>query len=447
MAAAEVAPLAKVGGLADVIGALPKALKRLNLDARVIMPCYGLIDKNQYNLKLIKQNIKSGGAPINIWLTKLPASAVPLYLIEHDFFKDKKIYSTTLAGGQQDIKKFVFFSQAVLDSLKALGFAPDIIHLHDWHTAALAARLKTDYQDDQFFKQTKTVFTIHNLANQGLTETKNYLAEGILKADLINTVSPTYAKEILTKQYGAGLEKILNQRKADLYGILNGLDTDFFNPAADNLISQKYALKNLDKKIANKLALQKLLGWPSDKNTALIGLVTRFVWQKGLDLITEKFSQLNCQFVFLGTGEKRYEQALLNLAEKYPAKFKTLIKFDEQLAHEIYAASDIFLAPSRFEPCGLTQLIAMRYGAVPLVRATGGLADTVNYKTGFVFKKYSDQALYKTLNKALTVFYKQPRLWRQLQTNGLKQDFSWKNPARQYLKLYQKLSKMKNKSL
>lgn len=434
-AAAEVAPLAKVGGLGDVAGALPKALIKLNLDVRVIMPFYGALDKNKYKIKLIKRNIKSGGASINLYLTEIPDSAAPLYLIEHSFFKGQKIYS----AAAKDLKKFVFFSRAILESVKAINFAPDIIHLNDWHTAVAAALLKTDYQADPFFKQTKTLYTIHNLANQGLARGKNYMAEGILKADLINTVSPTYAKEILKPEQGAGLEKILKKRKTDLYGVLNGIDTALFNPISDNLIGQKYSLKNLEKKTANKLALQKQLGWPENENTALVGLISRLTWQKGLDLITEKFSRLNCQFVFLGRGEKRYEETLLNLAEKYPKKFKTLIKFDEKLAHEIYAGADIFLMPSRFEPCGLGQMIAMRYGAAPLARATGGLADTVDNKTGFTFKKYASRELYKTLSKALAVFYKNKKLWRRLKINGLKRDFSWDKPAREYLKLYKKL--------
>lgn len=439
IAAAEVAPLAKVGGLGDVVGALPKALIKLNLDARVIMPFYGAINRNKYQIKLIKQNIKVGDISANLWQSNLPGSAVPIYLIEHNLFNVKEIYSTVMADGPTDMDKYVFFSRTILECIKAINFKPDVIHLNDWHTAAVATLLKVDYKNNRFFKQIKTLYTIHNLANQGKNKAKNYMAEGILNSDLINTVSPTYSREILTKQYGAGLEKILANRKKDLYGILNGIDTAFFNPATDNLISQKYSIKNLEKKTANKLALQKQLGLPMDKNTALVGLTSRLVWQKGLDLITEKFNRLNCQFVFLGTGQTKLEQQLLNLSKKFPDQFSAQIKFDEKLAHQIYAGADIFLMPSRFEPCGLGQMIAMRYGTVPLVRATGGLADTVNNKTGFTFKKYSSEELFKTINKALAVFYKNQRLWRRLKTNGLKQNFSWDKPAHEYLKLYKKL--------
>ncbi|MDD4901398.1 MAG: glycogen/starch synthase [Patescibacteria group bacterium] len=456
IAATEVTPLAKVGGLGDVIGALPKALNKLNLDARVIIPCYGAIDRNKYKIKLIKQNIKVGGASINLWQTNLPDSNVPVYLVEHSIFHGKKIYSTALADGPADIKKYLLFARAILEAVKNINFKPDIIHANDWPTGGLIRLLKNDYQDDQFFKQTKTLFTIHNLAHQGPAGAVNYMAEGILNADIVSTVSPTYAKEILTKEYGAGLEKILAKRKNELYGILNGIDIDFFNPASDELIRQNYSSAMLEKKSLNKLALQKKLGLPPKKNTALAGVVTRFVWQKGIDLITEKSvkailgSPQPCQFVFLGTGEKRYENALLRLTKKFPDKISVQIKFDEKLAHEIYAGTDLFLVPSRFEPCGLTQMIAMRYGNVPLVRSTGGLKDSItNYQlkitnlskkpTGFLFKKFASAEFYKTLTRALNIYYQEPGVWRQLQLNGMKQNFSWEKSAKEYLKLYKKL--------
>jgi len=441
IAATEVTPIAKVGGLGDVIGALPKALNTLGLDARVIIPFYGAIDRNKYKIKLIEQNIKIGGETINLWRTNLPDSAVPVYLIEHGFFNGQEIYSTALANAPTDTKKYLFFANAILRGLKAINFKPNIIHLNDWPTAAVAGLLKTDYRNDKFFKQVKTLYTIHNLAHQGPAGPINYMAEGILKSGLVSTVSPTYSREILTKEFGAGLEKTLAKRKNQLFGVLNAIDTDFFNPATDKFIQKNYSLKNLEKKSENKLFLQKELGWPQDKKTALVGLVTRFVWQKGIELITEKFSELNCQFVFLGTGEKKYEDALLNLARKYPNKFKVLIKFDEKLAHEIYAGSDIFLVPSRFEPCGLTQMIALRYGSVPIVRATGGLKDTVNSQVGFTFKKFDAEEFFNILKKSLNIYYEKPRIWQRLQLNGLTQDFSWDKPAKEYLKLYKKLLK------
>ncbi|MFA6306569.1 MAG: glycogen/starch synthase [Patescibacteria group bacterium] len=467
---AEVAPLAKVGGLGDVAGALPQALIKLGVDIRICLPFYGLINQKKYPTKKIinRLAVPTGdkNETIDVWQTSLPGTKISVYLIKHNFFNFKKIYLGKPANRPDDLKRFTFFTRAALTTAKKLNFKPDVIHANDWHTGLTADFIKTLNRQNNFFAKTKTLYTIHNLASQGKAKPEivgyakidrnlaiikvdagnndiNFMVQGVLGSDLVNTVSPTYAKEILGHYQGANLEKILKKRKSDLYGILNGIDTGFFNPATDNLISQKYSLKNLDKKTANKLALQKQLGLPIDKNIALIGLISRLVWQKGLDLITENFSRLNCQFVFLGTGQPELEQQLLALAKKFPSQFSAQIKFDEKLAHLIYAGADIFLMPSRFEPCGLGQMIAMRYGTVPLVRATGGLADTVNGKTGFSFKKYSGEKLYKTLWRALKIYYDQPKTWRQLQLNGMRKDFSWKKSAKEYLKLYKKLANAK----
>ena len=447
---AEVAPLAKVGGLGDVAGALPKALAKLGVDIRIYLPFYGLIDQKKYPAKKIigQLTVPTGDANeiIDVYQANLPNTKIPIYLIKHNFFNPKEIYSgaRVMLGGKytrqpDDLNRFAFFTRTALAAAKKLNFQPDVVHANDWHAALAADFIKTLNRQNNFFAKTKTLYTIHNLANQGLTKGKNYMAEGILNADLINTVSPTYAKEILTAEYGAGLENILAKRKKQLYGILNGIDIDFFNPKTDKLIKFNYSADSLSGKAANKAELQRRLGLPQGKNTALAGLVTRFVGQKGIELITEKFSKLNCQFVFLGTGEKRYEDALLELAKKFPKQFSVQIKFDEKLAHEIYAASDIFLVPSRFEPCGLTQMIAMRYGGVPVVRATGGLADTVNKKNGFTFKNFAAAKFYKTLSQALEIYYDQPKIWRRLLLNGMKQNFSWDKSAKEYLKLYKKL--------
>ncbi len=430
---AEVAPLAKVGGLGDVAGALPQALDKLGVDIRICMPFYGMIDQKKYPAEKIISNLPIQDSDkketVSVWQTNLPKTKIPVYLIKHEFFNSKEIYSHENIIFN-DLERFSFFTRAALEAVEKLNFHPDIVHANDWHTAPAA----------DFAKQpVKTVYTIHNLANQGATKTENYMARGILNSGIITTVSPTYAKEILTKEYGAGLENILLKRKNNLYGILNGIDVDFFNPATDNLITRKYSLENSENKTANKIALQKQLGLVQNEKTALVGMVSRLVWQKGVDLISEEFSRLDCQFVFLGTGEKKHEDALLGLAEKFPKKFSARIKFDEKLAHLIYAGSDMFLMPSRFEPCGLGQMIAMRYGTVPVVRATGGLADTVNGKNGFAFKKYSSQELYKTINKALNVFYKNKKTWSKLKDNGMKSDFSWDKSAREYLKIYEKL--------
>jgi starch synthase len=480
MASAEAAPLVKVGGLGDVVGSLPPALQKLGCDVRLILPMYGVIDRKKYKIKKIIPNFKipSGKrqVKINIWQTALPHSSVKIYLIEEKkYFGPKIVYSK-----KNNSERFLFFSLASLNILEKINFQPDIIHCHDFHTALIADLLKAN--DWPFLKNTKTIFTIHNLNYQGKSDIEvlktgnlkknslkslsrdardgdiNFMVQGILNADLVSTVSKTYAKEITTSFFGAKLDNIIKKRKKDLSGILNGIDTEFFNPATDKFIKQKYSLKNLDKKIKNKLALQKKLGLPQDKNIALAGLISRLVWQKGLELFTKKFSQLNCQFVFLGTGSKKYEALLKKLAKEYPDKFKAIIGFDEELAHQIYAGADLFLMPSRFEPCGLGQMIAMRYGTVPVVRQTGGLADTVTpltkinspslrrrglgevkKSTGFAFKNFNSNALYNKLNKALSIYYNKPKIWRQLQINGMKKDFSWDKSAKEYLKLYKKL--------
>lgn len=468
MLAAEITPLAKVGGLGDVIGALPKALKTLDADIRLCLPFYGSIDAKKYKTKKIidfEVTLNGQTETAGLWQTFLPDTKIPVYLIKNKYFDGSEIYLDlgAMKNGLYlnvvgDLERFAFFSCAVLEAVKKIKFSPDIIHANDWHTGIVPHLLKMP-ANKKFFKNTKTVYTIHNLANQGITHKKNLkyldwgaptvkadfknkdinlMVQGILGADIVTTVSQTYAQEILTPKFGAGLQRILKTKEKKLFGVLNGIDTNFFNPETDEYLTQKYSWKNLDKKIINKLSLQKKLGLPQNENIPVIGFVSRFVWQKGVDLIIDKYSKLNCQFVFLGTGEKKYEDQLKNLAKKFPRQFSVQIKFDEDLAHDIYAGSDMFLVPSRFEPCGLTQMIAMRYGAVPLVRKTGGLADTVNSNVGFTFKTFNVSSLYKTVKKAIEVYQNKPQ-FKQLQINGMRSDFSWNKSAKEYLSLYKKL--------
>ncbi|MFA4834204.1 MAG: glycogen/starch synthase [Patescibacteria group bacterium] len=458
MAASEMAPLAKVGGLADVVGSLPPALVRLGCDVRVALPLYGLLDKKKIKAKKILTNIAIASAgqdlKINLWQTKI--NGILVYLIDcPKYFGKKEVYSNN------DSERFLFFSLAILEALPRLKFKPDIIHCHDFHTALIPNLLQTS--KNPYFKNTKTLYTIHNLNHQGKSKIEvlstgnlnknslkslskdaqdgdiNFMVQGIISSDLVNTVSPTYAKEITTSIYGAGIEKVIRQNQNKISGILNGIDTDFFNPAEDKFIKQNYTFKTLDKKRENKLALQKQLGLTQNKNIPLAGLVSRLAWQKGLELFTEETAELPCQFVFLGTGEKKYEDQLRKLAKIYPDKISAQIGFDIKLAQQIYAASDIFLMPSRFEPCGLGQMIAMRYGAVPLVRATGGLADTVNKKVGFSFLDFSTKAFLKILENALSLYYKKPSQWKKMQKRCMKKDFSWNKSAKEYLRLYKKL--------
>jgi starch synthase len=319
--------------------------------------------------------------------------------------------------------------------------------------------------NNPYFKNTKTLYTIHNLNHQGKSKIEilstgnlsknslqslsedardgdiNFMVQGIISSNSVNTVSPTYAKEIATSVYGAGLERVIRENKNKISGILNGIDTNFFNPNQDKFIKQKYDLKTLDKKIDNKLALQKQLGLKQDKNIPLAGLVSRLAWQKGLELFSDNIINLPCQFVFLGTGEKKYEDQLKKLAKKYPDRISAQITFDVKIAQQIYAGSDIFLMPSRFEPCGLGQMIAMRYGTIPLVRATGGLADTVNKKVGFSFSDFTAEAFEKSFKETLDLYYKKPNKWKKIKKNCLKKDFSWNKSAKEYLKLYKKLVK------
>jgi starch synthase len=351
----------------------------------------------------------------------------------------------------------------ILSILPILKFKPDIIHCHDYHTAMIPFLLK--FTNDHYFDNTKTILTIHNLQYQGRTTATclqklpfvvdflsrdsdiNFMEQGIIFADCITTVSPTYATEIMTKEFGAGLEKLLRKNKHKLMGILNGIDQDFFNPARDRLIVKNFSASNLATKKKNKEILQKISGL-SVSTKPLVGLISRFVEQKGLDLITEEIIGLDCQFVFLGTGMVKYEDLFKAMAKKYPEKFSVHTKFDLKLAQLIYAGADIFLMPSRFEPCGLGQMIAMRYGTVPLARTVGGLADTVFdcqvdsvncQSNGFSFKAMTVVALKKTLKRALE-FYNDKEAWQKIQERGMTTDFSWQQSAQKYIALYQEVT-------
>jgi len=463
MASAEIAPFAKVGGLADVVGSLPPALKKLDCDVRLILPLYGNIKLKSYKVKKLKDIIEicSGGKTrkIEIWESKLPNSSVPVYFIEEEeYFSPNEVYSK-----KNNSERFLFFSLAVLHGLPHIGFQPDIIHCHDFHTALIPDLLKAGRHE--YYKNSKTLYTIHNLNYQGKSEIEvlktgnlskhslksltkdaqdgdiNFMVQGILNSDLVNTVSPTYAREIATSFYGAGLEEIIRKNKRKFSGILNGIDIDFFDPAKDKFIKKRYSIKSLNKKIKNKFALQKKLGLSKNKNIPIVSIVSRLVWQKGLELITKDLIELDCQFVFLGSGQKKYENHLKKFAKKYPDRVSTNIMFDEKLAHLIYAGSDIFLMPSRFEPCGLGQMVAMRYGTVPVARKTGGLADTVTSNVGFGFTEFAEEAFYGAVRRSLNTFYNNPKKWRKIQMNGMNKDFSWNKSAKEYLKLYKKLSK------
>lgn len=462
--ASECTPIAKVGGLGDVIGSLPKALKKLGCDVRIAIPGYRIIDAKKYKTHLVVSNVKVREESVNIYETFLPDSRVPVYLLENEkYFGENGVYlaKSAFVDSFKEIQRFLFFSKAIPEIFKSLDWQPQIIHCHDWHMSfiPLLLRLKN--------KKIKTLLTIHNLANQGKwvageilsfiglkgNEAEslkiidkegnlNIFEQGILNADILNTVSNNYAKEIKTKEYGEGLEQDLIKKEDDLFGILNGIDCDRFNPKTDPDIKSNYSLKDFENKTKNKTALQKILNFPIDSKTPLLGIINRLTAQKGVDLMLEIIPELvksNCQLVVLGVGEDVYEKKLEEFSKKYPKNISVHIKFDPVLAQKIYAGSDIFLMPSRFEPCGLGQMIAMRYGTLPIVRKTGGLAETVqDRKTGFVFEQYKKEALLGSVGEALD-FYKNKNKWQELIRNAMSQDFSWEKSAKRYLELYKKM--------
>jgi starch synthase len=473
----EVTPFAKVGGLADVAGSLPGALKDLDCDIRLIMPKYQSIDLKKYKLSLLKESITVGTGfryyfP-QVYSGKLGKKQAPIYFIqEESSFGRERIYNYS-----DDCVRFCFFDKTCLELCKHLDFKPDIIHINDWHTSLIPVFLKTIYKKDPFFAEVRTLMSIHNIQYQGITsldilkcaqinrddlpsllcDTKDgdvdFMFEGIANADFVSTVSQTYAEEILTPQYGAGMEGLLMQKKDRLFGIINGIDTDLWNPEKDKLIPKNFSVNTLNHKQKNKLSLQELVQLPLSKKTPLIGMVSRIAGQKGFDILLMCLEMIleaqAIQFVILGTGDKWVEEQLQKIAAKYPDQFKVILKFDEITAHQIYAGSDFFLMPSQFEPCGLGQMIAMRYGTIPIVRKTGGLTDTVdpyldfvNFGDGFVFEKYDFYKLAEIIKKAIEIFNNNPNLITSMRQRIMRKDFSWNNSAKLYLDLYQKMLKL-----
>ncbi len=466
--AAEVAPLAKVGGLADVIGSLPKALSELGNDVRVMMPRYGVIDAVKYpvmpviddfNVRVMK-TIK----PVALKATDL-SDKVKVYLVDSDDFSNSgEVY------GKGGLERFFLFCRAVLEILPGLNWQPEIVHCHDWHTALIPLWLR---RNDYHYV---SLFTIHNLAYQGpfddafLSDSGlnedwqsrpadapepllNFMSQGILWADMVTTVSETYAREILTAEYGEGLDELLRYRQDKLFGIVNGLDYEEYNPATDPLIPSNYDASTLGKRVANKLALQRQAGLPENAEIPLIGMVSRLDEQKGLDILAESLDFLlqktQAQMVILGKGKERYHSLLKQAADRYPKQLAAFLTFDNGLAHLIYAGCDIFLMPSRFEPCGLGQLIAMRYGAIPVVRRTGGLADTVqdltkdlNEGTGFVFRDYDSKAMSTAVQRAVDA-YKDREGWHKVIQGIMVLDFSWESSAKKYQSLYDRALELK----
>lgn len=479
MAGAEMSPFAKVGGLGDVMGSLPIALNKKGVDVKVFLPLYGSISTRKFGIKLYKKNIdtklRNRKYSFDIYKGKLPGSNVSVFFIKNKVFDIKQVYVGSRVKKSSshkpiDTERFIFFSKAVIESIKKLNMKADVVHVHDWHSAMTPTFVDEYSIKYDNFQNIKSLLTIHNLANQGKADLDildyvgldkeatpslmedyhdkdddkiNFMKIGILSADYINTVSPNYAKEILTKEYGEDLEEYLNRRKKHLFGIVNGIDTNLFDPSRDKNIKQKYSVKNYQTaKQTNKKYLQKTCKLPQE-DVPVFGLVSRLVGQKGLDILVpaleDKFKRENFQVVVLGTGQKEIEKFLVDLAKRYPEKISANITFSLPLAQKIYAGSDFFLMPSRFEPCGLGQMIAMRYGSIPVVRATGGLKDTViNNQTGIVFKKHTQKDMKSALDKSLKLYKNKGKLHKMIKAD-FAQDFSWNKSADEYIKLYKNL--------
>jgi len=459
---AEVAPLTKVGGLADVVRSLPAELTKRGHDARIIVPKYGFADYSGYALRTVVENmvVFSLGQYRKARVESMQLEGITVYLVaEATFTNSLSVY------GEGEVEKFFVFCNAVSEALPYLGWSPDVVHCHDWHTALLPLLLHDRCPG------CRSVFTIHNVKYQGnfdeYTMSRsglsrywqaglaggppipwNFMAQGILWAHQINTVSENFAREILTPEQGYGMQDLLQFRKDSLTGIINGLGDEEYDPAADGLIAAAYSAKDTAGKRVNKEALQREAGLAADPDIPLAGMVSRLDEQKGIDIIIGALPALladtDMQFVFLGNGKDYYERGLKDLEARFPRNVKAFITFDNRLAHLIYAGSDLFLMPSQWEPCGLGQMIAMKYGTVPVARKTGGLADTVpnlssdlRKGSGFVFDDYSANALTGALRTAAAA-YRKTAAWKQVVKRIMQRDFSWKGPAEKYEIMYKK---------
>ena len=466
LCASEGAPFAKTGGLADVIGALPKALKANGVDVRVIMPYYKKIKDKQIAYYKGYAYVKIGNQTEYVGVFHSIYEGIDFYFIDSDrYFNRDGFY-----GYGDDGERFAYFDFAVLEALKVVNFFPDIIHCNDWQTGLIPYILKANYYEHPEFNRIKTVYSIHNIQYQGIFPMDiknilflpyssslefdgciNYMKAGIMEANYITTVSPTYKDEVLTDYYGYKLNNMLGLRFFDFAGILNGIDVEKYNPETDKNIFKNYSIKNVTTgKKANKKALLEEFGLDSTIDVPLFGLVSRLVDQKGIDLlmpiVEDVINYSNAKFILMGSGDSKYEDFFRYMEFKYPERFKCYIGYSDPVAQKIYAGSDIFLMPSKFEPCGLGQLIAMRYGTLPLVRETGGLKDTVipynQYTgdgTGFTFTNFNAHNLKDVMYLAINTYNNSKTAWKNLVKHAMEQDFSWDTSAKAYLDLYNKL--------
>ncbi|MBN1688770.1 MAG: glycogen synthase GlgA [Candidatus Omnitrophica bacterium] len=472
--ASEMIPFAKTGGLAEVTGTLAHEVRRLGHEVIAFIPRYKMVDAQKLDLRVEIEHME---VPVGSERETVKVSSytfkdgVQIYFIEHpEFYAREGLYGTPLGDYPDNDRRFILFQRAVLETLRAVDFRPDLIHCHDWQTGLIPVYLKTLYSQDQFFQKTRTVFTIHNLGYQGnfppdsLPATGlgwehftmerlefygkvSFIRGGIVDADMVTTVSDRYSKEIQTKEFGCGLEGVLAKRREHLTGIINGINFEEWDPEKDADIPFPYNAKNVTQKSKNKAALQKENELEIKANTPLLGIVSRLVDQKGLDILIpslESIFQMGIQVVLLGTGDEKYHKVLRDMAKKNKEHCGFHILFDPKMAKRIYAGADMILYSSYYEPCGLGQMISLRFGAVPVVRATGGFVDTIEEfqpttlkGNGFIFEDYSSEALLAAVGRALDT-YREPRLWKRLVQNAMACDFSWSASAKQYAALYQR---------
>ncbi|MBO0777536.1 MAG: glycogen synthase [Ktedonobacteraceae bacterium] len=466
--AAEIVPFAKVGGLADIVGALPKALQALGHDVRLVMPRYRQVDKQRFHLETILDAVPVSMGTYQTEVAICQGSIgdhIPVYLIDAPRYFDRE----NIYGYTDDGERFILFCRASLEAARALDWTPDIVHCNDWHTGIVPNWMHTIYRDDPFFANTATVHTIHNLAYQGifgyrllevagvatngflypqiaeLAHVVDLMARGILFADAVTTVSERYAQEILTPTFGERLDHLLRSRRDRLFGILNGIDYQETDPATDRYIHTHFDIQSLDARAENKTDLQQYAKFPVNPEIPIISMISRLADQKGLDLVAQIMQPLlsqGVQFVVLGVGDQHYHELFQNLAARYPEQVAVFLTFNTELAQRLYAGSDMFLMPSRFEPCGTSQMIAMRYGCVPIVRSVGGLADTVREYdpatgegNGFTFTNYDPWELFAAIVRAIAL-YRFKNTWRKIQKHGMMADHSWRNSAARYVEIY-----------
>lgn len=482
-ASSEVFPFSKTGGLADVSGALPKELAKLGHEVRVFTPKYYSVNDKKFNLEYqswigeIPVRVSGKAQPVYVHKGKLNGSEVEVYFVDFPpYFQRDKFYT----NDHDEADRFILFSKAVIEIIQRLNWKPDIIHCNDWQTGLIPLYIKDNYNWDKMFGKTATLFTIHNVAYQGQfgketlgkaeireeyflnfgeVEHKgavNFMKAAISFADVINTVSERYAKELMTPEYSAGMDYMLKYRSHDFYGILNGVDYNEWNPETDKYLPHHYSLNDLSGKLKNKKFLCEQFSFPFNENIPLIGIVSRLAIQKGFDLIAnslEYLSNLPAQWIILGSGESYYEEMFRSFAYYRPDKAAVYIGYNNELAHLIEAGADMFLMPSRYEPCGLNQIYSLKYGTVPIVRKTGGLADTVqdwdefrntgdNIGNGFSFNDYNGFGLTDAVERAISYYHNKP-VWNKIIHNGMTRDYSWESSAKKYVELYEKAKSKK----